>query len=232
MSTWILAAIIMGLAGSIHCAGMCGPIALVVSGKNEDHKLKGIFLYNSGRIITYVTLGTLSGFVGHSVLWFTGQQWLSVIAGCVILLSLILVYVRLKFLSRISDFLLRRLRFALGKVLKGRKTGTLLYMGVLNGLLPCGLVYAALGGAAATGSFLNGAMFMALFGFATVPVLFTIAYAGNKLSPAVYRKAVKLVPVTMAIMGVLLIIRGMGLGIAYLSPAIECGEMVCCHHAN
>ena len=113
--------------------------------------------------------------------------------------------------------------------MKNRKRGTLLYMGMLNGLLPCGLVYAALGGAAGTGSALNGALFMALFGSATVPVLFTIAFLGNRIPLQHYKKLVKLVPVTITLMGVLLIVRGMGLGIPYLSPVIEAGKVACCH---
>jgi sulfite exporter TauE/SafE len=229
MSGWIPAALIMGLAGSVHCAGMCGPIALVVAGNNPEAKTRGILLYNLGRVLTYTLLGTLSGLAGHTVLWFTGQQWLSVIAGCLILLSVLLVYYRLPFMSRISDALLKRLRVALGAVMKNRTPGTLLYMGALNGLLPCGLVYAALGGAAGTGSALNGAVFMALFGTATVPVLFTISLLGNKLPANYYRTLVKLVPVTMSIMAVLLIVRGLGLGIPYLSPEITSGAVACCH---
>lgn len=228
MSSWILAAFIMGLAGSVHCAGMCGPIALVVAG-NGSRKVSGIILYNLGRVITYASLGFISGAVGRTVLWFTGQQWLSIIAGCFILLSVVLVYYRVSFLSGISDALLRRLRSALGAVMKNRKQGTLLYMGMLNGLLPCGLVYAALGGAAGTGSALNGGLFMAIFGSATVPVLFTISFLGNKIPTHYYKKLVKLVPVTISVMAVLLIVRGMGLGIPYVSPVIEAGHVACCH---
>lgn len=229
MSMWIIAALIMGLAGSLHCAGMCGPIALVIAGREGENKVGGILLYNLGRVTTYVVLGSVSGLVGHSVVWFTGQQWLSVIAGCIILLSVALVYYRIGFLSRISEELLRRLRTVLGSVMKSRRPGTLLYLGMLNGLLPCGLVYAALGGAAATGSFAYGALFMSLFGIATVPVLFTISILGAKIPQNYYKRLVKLVPITIALMALLLIVRGMGLGIPYLSPAIKSGEVACCH---
>ena len=229
MSIWMVTALMMGLAGSIHCAGMCGPIALIVFGRKEENRLRGMAIYNSGRVLTYVILGALSGFAGQSIVWFTGQQWLSVIAGVFILLSIVLVYLKVGFLSRISDVLFVKLRTILKSVMKNRKPGTLLYMGVLNGFLPCGLVYAALGGAAATGSILSGALFMALFGIATAPVLFGVALAGSGLSPVIYRRLMKLVPVTMALIGALLIIRGLGLGIPYLSPVMESGQVACCH---
>lgn len=224
-----ITALIMGAAGSIHCAGMCGPIALVVFGNEKDSKYGRILAYNGGRILLYVILGAIAGLAGRSVIWFAGQQWLSIIAGIIVLLSLCLVYVRFGFLSKLSDLILGRLRFALGKVMRNRRAGTLLYMGMLNGLLPCGLVYAALGGAAGAGSLIDGALFMALFGAATLPVLFGIAWAGSSFGPALYKRLMKLVPITVAIMGALLVIRGLGLGIPYLSPAIECGEMACCH---
>lgn len=228
---WMFTALLMGLAGSIHCAGMCGPIAMLIAGGREPGKIPvgRTLLYNSGRVITYSALGALSGLAGHSVLWFSGQQWLSVIAGVIILLSLAMTQLNIPFLKKISAPVYDRLRKALSGILKKKNPGTLLYMGVLNGLLPCGLVYAALGGAAATGSMLNGVIFMALFGTATVPVLFGISMAGAKISPVVYKKLVKLVPVTIALLALLLIVRGMGLGIPYVSPAIEGQQVACCH---
>lgn len=228
---WALAALIMGLAGSIHCAGMCGPIAMIVAGNKETNlrPWKSALMYNSGRVLTYTVLGAISGLVGHSVIWFAGQQWLSVIAGVIILAGLFLTQTNIGFIRKLTEPFYIRIRTVLGKVLRKRKAGTSLYLGMLNGLLPCGLVYAAMGGAAAAGTMLNGAGFMFLFGTATIPVMLAISLAGSRLSPVFYKRMMKMVPVVMALMGVLLIIRGLGLGIPYLSPALESAHVTCCH---
>jgi uncharacterized protein len=228
---WALAALIMGFAGSIHCAGMCGPIAVIVAGNKSAHHRpwQSALLYNSGRVLTYTALGSISGLVGHSVIWFAGQQWLSIIAGVIILAGLFLTQTNIRFIKKMTEPFYIRIRSVLGNVLRKRKKGTSLYLGLLNGLLPCGLVYAALGGAAATGTALSGAGFMFLFGAATIPVMLIISLAGSRLSPVFYKRMMKLVPVAVALMGALLILRGLGLGIPYLSPAMESAHVTCCH---
>lgn len=231
---WTITALIMGLAGSIHCAGMCGPIAVIIGGKNGAASNPGwnALVYNSGRVVTYALLGSISGLAGKSVIWFAGQQWLSVIAGVIILLGLLLTQVKHPSFTKFTAPVYERLRQALGKILRKRNSGSMLYVGMLNGLLPCGLVYAAIGGAAATGGAWSGALFMAIFGAATIPMMFAISLAGSRISPTIYRRMARLVPVTIAIMAALLIVRGLGLGIPYLSPAIETGQVACCHQAH
>ena len=226
------AALLLGLLGSMHCVGMCGPIALAlpIQRKKTGTFLSGIFIYNFGRASTYAVLGALSGLAGTTVKWAAGQQTLSIAAGILILFTLyISVYGKR---SGTPSFLTRKfsiVRNALGKLFKDHRPGTLLTIGFLNGLLPCGLVYAALAGAAATGSSLNGAAFMFVFGIGTVPALFALSYAGTKISFSMREKMRKAVPVFVGIMALLLIMRGLGLGIPYVSPSFSNGQTTCPH---
>ena len=229
---FLLTALLLGLVGSLHCVGMCGPIALALplqQNKNRS-RIGGIAQYNFGRAITYSVLGALSGLAGSSVLWAGGQQLLSIVAGSIILLFLIAGLVGKKFpLPAGLNKLYSKLREQLGKLFKQKRAGALFMIGLLNGLLPCGLVYAALAGAAATGSVVNGALFMFVFGTGTIPALFTLSYAGAHLSITFRQRLQKMVPVLVGIMAVLLIVRGLGLGIPYVSPSFVNDTVDCCH---
>ncbi|MEO5643720.1 MAG: sulfite exporter TauE/SafE family protein [Bacteroidia bacterium] len=227
-----VAALLLGLLGSVHCIGMCGPIALALPLRREKTRslFGGIFIYNFGRAFTYALLGALSGLAGNAVKWAAGQQTLSIITGILILLTLFagMFRKRMKISSPLSKCF-SVIRNALGKLFRRHRPDALLLIGLLNGLLPCGLVYAALAGAAATGSPLNGAIFMFVFGIGTMPVMFFLSYAGTKIGPRVREKMRKAVPVFVGIMAVLLIVRGLGLGIPYVSPSFSDGKITCSH---
>jgi sulfite exporter TauE/SafE len=227
-----VAALLLGLLGSLHCIGMCGPIALALplQRKSTGALLSGIFIYNFGRASTYALLGALSGLAGSALKWAGGQQTLSITAGIIILLALFAGAYgkRIKITSPFAKWF-SAIRNALGKLFKRKRSDALLLIGILNGLLPCGLVYAALGGAAATGSLLNGALFMFIFGIGTIPVLSFLSFAGTKISFSLREKMRKAVPVFVGIMALLLIVRGLGLGIPYVSPSYSDGQTVCRH---
>jgi uncharacterized protein len=220
------AALILGLLGSLHCIGMCGPIALaIVPGGRSFMR---ILLYNLGRATTYAALGALSGLAGCTVAWFGGQQTLSIVAGSIVLFVLAAGFFgrRLKISFLEKAFTAIRTRF--GKLVNQRRM--LFSIGMMNGLLPCGLVYAGLAGAGASGSAMDGAIFMFIFGIGTMPAMAALSLAGNKLSISFRSKMRNLVPLFVGIMALLLVIRGLGLGIPYLSPSIEHGRAVCCKH--
>ena len=99
-----------------------------------------------------------------------------------------------------------------------RSFSSLFFIGLLNGLLPCGLVYMAIAGAIGLGNVTEGSLYMILFGIGTIPMLLTISLAGNIMSLAVRKKINKLIPVMVVIVGLLFILRGLSLGIPYLSP--------------
>jgi sulfite exporter TauE/SafE len=110
---------------------------------------------------------------------------------------------------------------------------SLLLIGLLNGLLPCGLVYLGIAGALATGDILDGAMFMAAFGLGTIPAMLLVTSIRDYISIRFRERVRKVVPVFAGLMATMLILRGMGLGIPYISPAIENNHGVvqheCCH---
>jgi len=218
---------LLGLFGGMHCIGMCGPIALAIPGRqgavaNLLHKS----LYNTGRVITYTILGLFAGLIGQGFSFAGWQQGLSIFLG--IFLILIMVITKSgnlnipsgRFLSNLTNGIKRY--FA--KFLKRRSMGSALAMGMVNGLLPCGLVYIALAASIAGGSIESGAMYMLVFGLGTFPVMLGVSLVGNFIGPAVRQKIYRLVPVFIVTLGVIFILRGMNLGIPYVSPNLNSGH--------
>jgi len=220
-----IAAFTMGIIGSFHCVGMCGPLALALPIKNDSihSKFIGTFLYNLGRIVTYSLFGLAAGLVGKSFVLMGFQQWLSILLGTAILLLLILPAIFPgKFTQfNISNHFFQKIRHIFGQLFFKKNQSTLFAIGFLNGLLPCGLVYLAIAGAAATGDIKSSILFMAAFGAGTLPVMWSIAFWGNFIGISIRQKIRSAYPYMMMLMACLLIIRGLGLGIPYISPAAE-----------
>jgi sulfite exporter TauE/SafE len=122
-------------------------------------------------------------------------------------------------LSKPLNKLISKVKSNLGKALKKKTADTFLTIGFLNGFLPCGLVYMAVFGSIATGSLLEGSLYMILFGLGTIPLMTTAIYLGKLLNQTIKQRIQKAIPVFVVIIGVLFILRGLGLGIPYLSPA-------------
>ena len=234
MPQLILAAFTMGLLGSFHCVGMCGPLALSMPLKDDSvwSKFSGGLLYNAGRIVTYSLFGLLFGVIGKSVALFGFQQWLSIILG-VLIIFIIILPKRLSSFNN-NNFVLNyfgKLRSSLGKLFSQKNYSSLFSIGLLNGLLPCGLVYMAAAGAVATGDIVNSISFMAFFGLGTLPMMWSIAFFGNYVGIGLRQKIRKAYPYMLMLMACLLILRGMGLGIPYVSPKVDMEKKVvhsCC----
>ena len=217
-----LSAIIFGLLGSFHCVGMCGPIAFMLP-INRENKAKGvlqILSYHIGRLFTYSLIGLLFGFLGKGFYFFGFQQQLSIIVG----VSMILVIIFPKFFSKINfsksiNKIIFKVKNALGKELKKKGNDTFFTIGFLNGFLPCGLVYMAIFGALATTNAFSGSLYMFLFGLGTIPLMTTVVYLGNFTKGTLRKKIQKAIPLVVVLIGVLFILRGLGLGIPYVSPA-------------
>lgn len=228
-------AFILGLLGSLHCVGMCGPIAfmLPVDRTNSAKKVSQIAIYHFGRLLAYSIIGLFFGIVGKSLYIFGLQQQLSIIIGVVMIVLVLIPYKTLgKYnLSRPLNRVISKVKSALGQALKKKTADTFLTIGFLNGFLPCGLVYMAVFGAVATGSLLNGSVYMLLFGLGTIPLMTTAIYLGKFLNATVKQRIQKAIPVFVVIIGALFILRGLGLGIPYLSPApiieIASGSLEC-----
>jgi len=218
----LISALIFGLLGSFHCVGMCGPIAflLPVDHKNSFKKFGQISLYHFGRISSYALIGLLFGLLGKSFSLFGLQQQLSILVGILMILVILIPYKKFskyngsKFIFKIVP----KVKHSLGKQLKQKSPDTFYTIGFLNGFLPCGLVYMAVFGAIASGTAIEGSIYMALFGLGTVPLMTTAIYLGNFINLNLRSKIRKAVPVFVVLMGLLFILRGMGLGIPYLSP--------------
>ena len=215
-------AFLLGLAGSMHCVGMCGPLALSlpVSHKSDLARLNGGLIYNAGRILSYSLLGFAFGTIGQLIISSGLQNKLSISLGIIILVYLFIpksFYSYFKINAANTPFLF--LRQAIGKLFQSKKFSSLFFIGILNGFLPCGLVYLALSSSLLTGSSIHGGAFMFLFGLGTFPLMFATVFMGSYLNQRVRLKINKALPVFLFMMAALLIIRGMELGIPYLSPS-------------
>ncbi len=224
------AAFLLGLAGSVHCAGMCGPLALALpaAGDNTSGFIFGRLAYNLGRVLTYCLLGVLFGFVGRALFLAGVQGWLSIALGCALIAGLF----SSRNLSRWDPVtrLARGLKSRLSALLREQSLLSLLSLGLLNGFLPCGLVYVASAGATATGSTLGGLGYMALFGAGTLPLMLAISLSRRLVPIPLRLKLQKSVSVSICLLAALLILRGMSLGIPYVSPDLSGAALPCCKH--
>nr|WP_321228398.1 sulfite exporter TauE/SafE family protein [uncultured Psychroserpens sp.] len=216
-------ALLFGLLGSFHCVGMCGPIAfmLPVDRSNSTKKVFQIFSYHFGRLLAYSIIGLIFGLVGKSLYLFGIQQQLSIIIG-ILMIVVVLIPVQTFNKYNFSKPLYRlisKVKTSLGKALKKKTADTFLTIGFLNGFLPCGLVYMAVFASMTMQNAFQGSLYMALFGLGTIPLMTTAIYLGKFLNSTIKQRIQKAIPVFVVIIGLLFIIRGMGLGIPYLSPA-------------
>lgn len=219
----LYSALIFGILGSFHCVGMCGPIAfmLPVSRDNSIKKFMQIFLYHFGRLLSYGLIGLTFGMLGESFNLFGIQQHLSIAAG-ILMIAVIVIPSKIfgKYnLSRPLYKVVGKIKSSLGTALKKKTPDTFFTIGFLNGFLPCGLVYMAIVGAIASGDILEGSIYMVLFGIGTIPLMTTAVYFSGMLNGIMRRKVQKVIPAFVIIVGLLFIVRGMGLDIPYLSPA-------------
>lgn len=219
----------MGIASSLHCVGMCGPIAFSL-GLNPENKLDFTvrnLTYQFGRVTTYTVLGILPGVIGYGFSFAGLQNPLSIFAGIMMILMAVLPKnlgagnLGMKPLSQ----LMYKIKTGLGKFLRRKNYSSLYIIGLLNGLLPCGAVYAALTGSAAMGSIGGGMFFMFLFGVGTIPLMFASVLAGNIMSLRLRQTILKFLPYLMIMLGILFILRGLSLDIFLISPSHESLEM-------
>ncbi len=222
-------AFILGLVGSLHCAGMCGPLALALptAGRTGLSLVAGRLAYTFGRLATYCALGIVFGLAGRTLVLAGVQRWVSISLGALLLLGLFTS--RKLALWRSVTSLLQRLKIAMAGLLRRRSLTALSVLGLLNGLLPCGLVYVACAGAMATGAIVSGAGYMLAFGIGTAPLMLAISLSGRLLPTPLRLRLRAAIPVSVFVLGTLLILRGMSLGIPYVSPDLGAGTGSCCH---
>jgi sulfite exporter TauE/SafE len=207
-----LLALSMGLLSSLHCIGMCGPIALALPVYKGGlfQQLTGLLVYNGGRALTYSLLGVFFGLVGSSLVVLGLMRYLTIAVGVIILLYVVLPT---KVGSRLHPPLkwnraVAAVKSRLAKYLRSNHAGGWFLLGVFNGLLPCGLVYLALITSVATGTVVNGGLFMLLFGLGTFPAMFAVGFFRHYFTPVSRTKFRRILPIMLGVVGIWLIVRG------------------------
>lgn len=246
METILIAGLILGITSNLHCIGMCGPIAMAipVNRKSNWSILSGVLQYNFGRILTYALLGAIVGSIGVTVETFGFLQWLSIIAGVFMILFAWRKWISSKIEAKLPMFGIQSIiSKGLGKVITSGSPFKLSLLGMLNGLLPCGMVYVALMNALLAGNMLMSANAMIAFGIGTLPSMIAVGFAANRITASMRQKLNKTVPYLLTVVGMLIILRGMNLDIPYISPKVTVTktevegdannatqvEMSCCH---
>lgn len=221
----LISALVVGFLGSFHCIGMCGPIAIMLSGNqsNTGHFVAGRLIYNFGRVITYSLFGVAAGFTG-SLFSINGfQSELSIAAGVLIILSVLFLNEKMmvKFFPKVFTAWNAALKKRFSSLISRKTLFSLLLIGMINGLLPCGFVYLALAGSVAAGTVAGGAAYMALFGLGTIPAMLAVSMAGHLFGMRfrnLFRKATPFIAISVS---VLLIYRGI---------ILHENKTACCHH--
>ena len=222
ISPVIYTGLVLGAMSSLHCVGMCGPIALSLPTVSNTplSKFTSAFLYNAGRVSMYMVLGAVVGMAGFGVSLLVAGRYLSIAIGLIMISLLLFPSLRVQSQAFSGGFFFH-VRRSLGQFLQGKSYRSSLFSGIMNGLLPCGLVYFALGLSTATGSADKGMLFMAGFGLGNFPVMWALAFFGQAIRPVLSFRLKRLTPVLVCCAACLLIVRGLALGIPYLSPAIQ-----------
>ena len=219
----LYSAFLFGLISSFHCIGMCGPIAMMlpVDRTNQAKKVTQIITYHVGRLTAYGTIGFVFGLLGKGFFLAGIQQNLSIFIGVAMIVVVLIpekIFAKYNF-SKPVYRLISKIKTALGSQFRNKSYKSLFTIGLLNGFLPCGMVYVALFGAIAMQSESLGVLYMILFGLGTVPMMSSIVYINSFLTVPIRNKIQKVIPYVAVLIGCLFILRGLGLGIPYISPS-------------
>ncbi len=227
----LLPALILGFAGSLHCVGMCGPLVLALPLAAADKlKILGqMLVYHSGRILTYMALGLLFGLLGKGMAVAGFQKTLSIIAGALMISMAFMTWRFESILLALPGFgkFTRNVQARIGALMRAYPGRATFSMGMLNGLLPCGMVYAALAGAISAAGLLEGGAFMAFFGLGTLPLLLAVSVLGRSFNVSVRKKIKYAQPILLCIAGLILLQRGLHLDISLFESAVPKAGMEC-----
>jgi len=235
MMSNFLVGFLLGLAGSLHCIGMCGPLVMLfpLNGTSKVLGLINSLVYQLGRVLVYVLLGLLFGAVFQIVDLKYFERYFSIGIG-MLFFALWVREVSNKTESTQNSFQSIILNL-FGKVLQLKSVFGMFLGGMMNGLLPCGLVYGALLAAFGTGTTQGSMIFMLGFGLATIPSMILLSFFKNAISIKFRQKLSKMLPWWLLILGIWFILRGLNLGIPFISPkftGIRGGQQSCCKPIN
>ncbi|MEM9339001.1 MAG: sulfite exporter TauE/SafE family protein [Bacteroidota bacterium] len=200
----MIGAFVMGVVGSLHCVGMCGPLNLLMLSSSRSYT--SYFLYHAGRVTSYLLLGLVLGLIGHSFQLFKLQQAVTFTLGVTLFALYGIPGVRAKLEKYYyQSALYKVLRRTLSKNFSSRKRWFL--SGAANGLLPCGLTYVAAAGSVVAGTTAKGVAFMLLFGLGTLPGLLLLSI-GVTTSGFLRTMVPKAIPFIAILSGGILLLRG------------------------
>ena len=224
---------LFGFFGSLHCLGMCAPLIWAMPDQKSKRSIWWLnkLAYNSGRTSTYALLGLVMGLLGESVALVGLQQYLSIATGVLMLLFLLFSKGKIpqSFQLKPLTHLMVKVKIALSQLIQGNTFRSHLIMGFYNGLLPCGLVYMALLASISMSSLGGSALYMVVFGLGTFPMMLIAAYFGSSVKKWNQKIFTHWVPRFILMVALLLIVRGLNLGIPYLSPKLKAtNDMVIC----
>lgn len=229
----LLSAFLLGFLGSLHCVGMCGPIALALPRAEQRWgAVAGALLYNLGRILTYLLLGLIIGAFGRGLFLAGVQAWFSVIIG-ILLIGVAILSLNVE--AYIKQFALVKgiqtwVSRTMAKLMNREGLSTHFYMGLLNGLLPCGLVYVAVAGAVLSDSWVQSALYMGGFGAGTLPLMLGTALAGQFINLNWRQKLRRLSPILLGLFGLYFMARGINFHLPEALRFWEIGQEVpMCH---
>jgi len=217
----IYAALGLGLLTGFHCIGMCGPIAIALplNRRTWGTRIFSALWYNIGRTITYAGLGVIFGILGAGFSLAGFQKWISIIMGIFMIASVLFPKINHVLYRGTGDSkFMNSIKKQLAKYFQQASYKSLFITGLLNGLLPCGMVYMALAGAIGVGSLQGAVLFMILFGLGTIPMMFLLSMLGNFATIKMKHAINKIIPYVVVIVGALFILRGLELGIKFISP--------------
>lgn len=218
----MITAFILGLISSLHCMGMCGPIAMMLplDQNNPAKKVLQLMCYHIGRVMAYASLGLVFGILGRGLFLAGFQQNLSILMGVMMILFVLIpekILAQYNFSKPVFQ-IISKVKAALGAQFKKKSYRALFTIGLLNGFLPCGLVYVALFGAIVMQEVHWSVVYMILYGLGTIPMMSLVVYVANVLTVPVRTSIQKVIPIVIIGIGILFVLRGMGLDIPMVSP--------------
>lgn len=228
MEPLFVIALVLGLSSGLHCIGMCGPIALSVPVNRKSHRtlFQGLLIYNAGRILTYALLGAIVGMVGLSIQTLGLLQWTSIVSGLLLVVYAWRKYISIRVPFKWGSSLTMRIGRSIGMLMRSSSHFKLPALGMLNGLLPCGMVFVAMTNAGLTGTWTSGVIAMTLFGIGTLPALLAVGFFGQRISTNARMKFSRVAPYVLTLVGILVTLRGMNLDIPYISPKVTVNQSV------
>ena len=230
----VTAGLVLGLISSLHCIGMCGPLMLALPVRHLEKwkQVLTIFLYNTGRVITYTLIGALLGLAGRRIYLAGFQRWFTIVLGVVMLvLAFNYFFKQASVQPQWMQSVYIRIQQLMLRFVKSNRISGYFLLGMANGLLPCGMVYLAIAGAVTADSVLNSMLFMFLFGVGTMPAMLALGVFGLRITMPVRQQMKAAMPYVVVAMAVILILRGCNLGIPFISPVIADvpGHVISCH---